>query len=162
MNDLLERTEAYYTLIKSCKNVQDAVKVSDLLDNIERCIQQEGLNNKYGIIESYEAYMNITQYKSIYDLIYNPKDTIIVDVGCGIGLQQVIFSDCYRYIGIDLHEAEKICDNAEIYTGSAEDILPTLKLESYKNVYGISVLCGICFENVAEAMKRRFRKLIII
>ena len=121
--------------------------------------------DKYGCVELYEAMVSIPTYQSIHDMLM--PDSIVVDCGCGQGIQQVLFKDCYKYIGIDIiPNFRKICDNATFIQGRVEDVLPTLDLPKLefksRDVYGISVLCGMCFMNVNKAMKEKFERIIIV
>ena len=117
---------------------------------------------KYGVVELYEGMVSIPTYKTIRDLITFPQDTIIVDCGCGNGFQQIIFKDCYKYIGIDLFKHyTKICNNAEFIQGDICEIIPNMEFEENKTVFGISVLCGMCFMNVNKVMRDKFERIVI-
>ena len=118
--------------------------------------------DKYGVVELYESMVSIPTYKTIRDLITFPEETIVVDCGCGNGFQQIIFKDCYKYIGIDLfNHYSKICSNAQFIQGDVCEILPNLEFKENKTVFGISVLCGMCFMNVNKAMRDKFERIII-
>lgn len=115
---------------------------------------------EYGVVSLQEAYMSAETYSNIRKLISFPKDTIIVDCGCGNALHQVFFNDCYKYIGIDSADNFfQISKNAILYKGLVEDILPEICDEG-KRLIGISVLCGMCFDGVRDAMYKKFTKVI--
>ena len=131
------------------------------MDKINESIKKDGLDTKYGLVSPHEAIMSAQTYYNISKLITFPEETIVVDCGCGEGIQQVFFKHCKKYIGIDWKDTQEvICDNAEFIVGDVADVLPKLELNG-RNI-GISVLCGMCFERVNKAMKEKFTDLIII
>lgn len=116
----------------------------------------------YGVVSLQEAMMSAETYHNIRKLILFPKETIVVDCGCGNALQQVFFNDCYKYIGIDsVDNFFSISENAILLKGTVEEILPKIDDEG-KRLVGVSVLCGMCFENVKDAMFKKFTKVINI
>lgn len=161
MNDVQERHHAWNILVQSC-NMEEYDRLCQVIDKMEKSITTDGINNEYGLVDVYESYMSVPTYKTIRDLIHNPEETIVVDIGCGDGIQQILFKDCYKYIGLDYKNPDKIVDNAEFIKGDITETLPKLEFEPYKNVYGISVLCAMCFGNVEKIMKEKFRKCVII
>lgn len=157
-----------YHFIHNCENLiiqategKEYFKLLKFLEQVDEDIEKHGLENKYGLCESAEAFMSAEAYYNISKLISFPEETIVVDCGCGEALQQLFFKNCKKYIGIDLKDTQaRLCDNAEFIHGDIVKILPDLELKD-KSI-GISVLCAMCFEDVNKAMKEKFNKLIIV
>lgn len=148
-----------YLLAKACNPIEKNRLIKAYHD-IQKEIEYGGLTNKYGVVEVAEAELSAHTYYSISQSICRLEDKIIVDCGCGQGLQQVFFKNAKKYIGIDTQNTFfKICDNSEFIQGEIEEILPTLDL---KDSIGISVLCAMCFPTVNEAMKKYFNELVIL
>ena len=116
----------------------------------------------YGLVSFEEGLMSMQTYCSIRNLITFPKETIVVDCGCNLALQQVLFQDCKQYIGIDFHVmSEPMFKNSILIQGDISDILPALKLDG--SVVGVSVLCCSYFKgDVLKVFKEKFDKLITI
>lgn len=154
-NNSIEHYYLCMDLVVQQMNSQEYSIYANFMDKIKNNLDE------YGLVSPYEAIMSAERYYNISKLITFPEETIVVDCGCGEGIQQVFFKHCKKYIGIDvLNTQEKICSNAEFILGDIRDVLPKLELKG-RNI-GISVLCGMCFEGVNKAMKEKFTDLIII
>ena len=142
-------------LVQHCKTE----KQYELLVNNLNYLQNN--LDKTGLVDVYEAYMSCERYYHISQLILNKKNAVVIDCGCGEGFQQLFFQDCKRYIGIDAVKTQfLLADNASFYLGDVKDILPKLNIDG--DTYGISVLCGMCFDDVRQAMYERFDRVINI
>lgn len=159
MLDFQHNIKCLNLLIESCENTK---QYSSFLNSIS-ILQRDP--SKYGLVDEYEAYMSADRYYNILQLISDPEEAIVVDCGCGEGLQQLLFQNCKKYIGIDIKSTPFVLtSNASFYLGNVKDILPRLEAEGeFRNgeVYCISVLAGMCFSDIKEAMYR-FNKVINI
>lgn len=155
-----EIEELYYLMAKACKNHKEKNK----LDSAYRLIQNDIDNNtidkmKYGLVCVEEAILSAKTYKLISELV-NEND-VIVDCGCGTGLQQVFFSKCKQYIGIDIQDTFiPVVDNAHFIHGDIKEVLNNLKVD--ENYVGISVLCGSVWDEVGKSIRDKFKRVIIL
>ena len=157
MQDFQHMHQCMNILVQNCKTMAQYEQLMDKYNLV--------LNNldKYGLVDIYESYMSVEQYYHISKLITRKSDTIIIDCGCGIGWQQLLFQDYKRYIGIDLQDSMiKIADNATMICGDVELEIPKLISEGLDGeVCAISVLCGAYMTNIKKAMSV-FNKVICV
>jgi hypothetical protein len=98
------------------------------------------------VLTTYGYVCYFKDYIEIANLI--PKDKIVVDVGCGFGVQQVLFRDHKGYIGIQkfkegrncdpgaLVDLKSLTDNATLMQGLLCDIWDKIGItEENKNQY---------------------------
>lgn len=118
----------------------------------------------FGLVDFAEGILCLPIYKNIWNLITMPENTIVVDCGCGCGLQQVLFKHCYKYIGIDtFNHFKKITDNAVFIQGDIAEVLPLLAEDSEHRYLGVSVLCTSVFGGASmAAFKEKFNYFISI
>ena len=165
-NNLYEYEEYQYLMAKACKTEDEKRALINAYITIMQDIENSaGCHNKYGLVDVTEAIMSAVQYKAISKLISKPENTIIVDCGCALGLQQVFFNNCYKYIGIDISPEDcffKICENAEYISGDITNILPSFEFEKGYDYVGISILCGSIWSKVGKCIKENFNKCVII
>ena len=83
------------------------------------------------------------------------KDTVIIDFGCAYMPQAYWFTDCKKYIGIDLPFRNNVrfkTDNSELYLMSGQkfikNILPTLDLDMEK----VIAICSYVPDEELEQM----------
>ena len=157
MLDFQHNMKCLNLLVEHCKGMHQYKNLLNSLDYIQKHL------DKLGLVDEYEAYMSADRYYNILQLISDPEEAIVVDCGCGEGLQQLLFQNCKRYIGIDIKSTPFVLTpNASFYLGNVKDILPRLEAEGeFKNgeVYCISVLAGMCFLDIKEAMYK-YNKVI--
>ena len=91
-------------LVNEAAEIELSNKLQLCYDTIYQDIEENGLDNKYGLVELFEALMSAETYYNISKLIIFPEKTVVVDCGCNAGIQQVFFKNCYKYIGMDIHE----------------------------------------------------------
>ena len=117
-----------------------------------------------GLVDVSEALMSLPQYYHISKLwSYASEKIIVVDCGCGHAIQQVLFKDYYKYIGIDgsnHYKREKIVNNVEFIHGSIDEVLPLIEAPKGCDLFGVSVLC--CSYQGSEEFKKKFRYLVTI
>lgn len=158
MFDFQHESKCMDILIQHCKDFKQYHSLLNSLKTVENKLEDHGL------VDPYEAYMNIERYYHISQLILNKPNVIVIDCGCGIGFQQLLFQDCKRYIGIDLqNNAFVLTDNALFCMGSVDKVIPQLREENKLEgeVYCISVMAGMCFEDIRNTMYQ-FNKVINI
>lgn len=154
MRALYENEENYYLLAKAC-SPKEKERLTQAYIDIDKNLENHGL------VCVAEGILSATTYKAISELITIPERTTVIDCGCCLGLQQVFFHDCKRYIGIDMSNSfYKISDNAEFIQGDIREVLPTLQIDN--NTVGISVLCGSVWEDIGKVIRSKFNKLIIV
>lgn len=83
-------------LVVQQMNSQEYSIYANFMDKIKNNLEE------YGLVSPYEAIMSAERYYNISKLITFPEETIVVDCGCGEGIQQVFFKHCKKYIGIDV------------------------------------------------------------
>ena len=159
MRVFYELEENEYLMAKACKSAEEKGKLINAYNLIQKDCEKSLEEMKYGLVCPAEAILSATTYKNISEII--PKNNIVVDCGCHIGLQQVFFNEHKKYIGIDIRDVFiPISDNAEFICGDIIDVLP--KLEVDDSCYGISVLCGSVWENAGKAIKEKFNHIILV
>ena len=160
MSITYEIEELYYLMAKACRDSKEKNK----LDKAYRLIQKDIENNsidklKYGLVCVEEAILSAKTYKLISELV--GEEDIVVDCGCATGLQQVFFSKCKQYIGIDIHDTFiPVVDNAHFIQGDIVEVLNNLKVG--ENYVGISVLCGSVWDDVGKSIRDKFKRVIIL
>ena len=156
MDEIREELEIEQ-LIANALNWTEYNKYQKYIEYISNNLEENSL------VDTIEALMSIPEYYHISKLITTPKETIVVDCGCGHGIQQILFKDCYKYIGIDrtnFYKREKIVDNAEFIIGDIDNVLPKLEAEKGYKLFGISVLC--CSYFGSKEFKNKFNYLVSI
>ena len=118
----------------------------------------------YGLVDFTEALLSMDTYSNIRKLITFPEKTIVVDCGCGLALQQVMFQDCKGYIGIDTSiESDPMFSGCTLIKGDIGDVLNNLELGQRNQLLGVSVMCCSCFkDDILEAFKAKFDRMITI
>lgn len=137
--------------------------------DVQKKVQDDIINNslvdlKYGLVAFEEALFSIPRYKAVSEMISFPEKTVVVDCGCCLGVQQVFFSNCKQYIGIDICSyMEKICDNATFIRGDIAEVLDTLEFEDGLDYFGVSILCCSCFGGeILQKFKDKFDTLVSV
>lgn len=149
MLDFQHNNHCLNLMVQNCKTVEQYTLLVQHLNELNNRLDQEGL------VDVYEAYMSVDRYYTISKLILNKEDIIVVDCGCGHGLQQLFFQDCKRYIGIDVTTFPiMLTDNCTFIKGNVKDVIPRLKEEGRLDgeVICISVLAGMCFPEIRDTM----------
>ena len=95
-----------------------------LFDYLDYIYGQTDVHLSYGYVCYYKDYIKIAREI--------PKDKIIVDVGCSFGLQQLLFKEHKRYIGIQkfkegINAGAEYKANFSILTDNAEIIQKRFK-----------------------------------
>ena len=156
MSDFQHENKCLNILVQHCRTQEQYGRMLNYL-----CTMQKDPKN-FGLVGAYEAYMSTDRYYNISQLISDRETAVVVDCGCGEGLQQLLFQDCKRYIGIDIVSTPiLLTDNALFYQGNVKDVLPSLEEKGVLkgDVYCISVLAGMCFPDIREAMYK-YNKVI--
>ena len=172
VTDLTEQRHILNEYIKD-ENKHKIEEIKDYINNTD------GMEHGYICFE--ELILSLQTYKKIRELLEWKKErVVIVDCGCSYGIQQILFYDFYKYIGIDKHPAIKdewkiLQDNASIFTGSTETVLDSVitkikkdlerdnKREQDVKIVGISVLCHSYFKGQGlEKFKEVFDFMICI
>jgi hypothetical protein len=132
---------------------------SDMRDFIEETLAHEAKVGGMGIGPDWlgfiDDYYRIAQYASGLEL-----RTVIVDVGCGAGLQQVFFRDFAGYIGIDqwLPDCVKpINSNARFIEGNFAELVSSGKFVIEENMFGIANM-SLLYQAGNEASVQAFRR----
>lgn len=156
-----------YTDIRSEKKIKEIKNFIDTTDG-----------NKTGYICFAESILSLPTYKKIRDLTSLEREkTIIIDCGCGLGIQQILFKDYYKYIGIDVHKILKdswqlLQSNTLFYNGTTETVLDQVirdikdemrETNRKLDIVGVSVLCHAYFKGQGlEKFKEVFDYMICI
>lgn len=96
-----------------------------------------------------------------------PYDSVIVDVGCSIGLQHVLFKDYKKYIGIDIHNTHQkaFTPNAEFIINEFTQALEMLDQYDPKELFGIANMSLAYWpgkdNEILNAFKAKFGKMFI-
>jgi hypothetical protein len=120
------------------EEIRKLFKYLDYIYRLDNCL------TSYGYVCYYKDYIDIA------DLI--PKDKIVVDVGCGFGLQQILFRNHKHYYGINKFKEGKNCnigalinldtitDNTTVMQGMFKDIWQQTGIteENKDQYFGIS------------------------
>ena len=117
--------------------MNEIIKLFEYLDYIYRLTDA---NVRYGAVCYFKDYTELA--------LKIPKDKIVVDVGCSFGVQQILFKDHKKYIGIQkfregintnigfIPQFQIITDNAEIWEGEFREVWKRLGItEENKNDY---------------------------
>lgn len=155
MREIKRQLEIENIIVNAC-NEEEYNRYQNYITYLQEHLEENSL------VDVAEALMSIPTYYHISKLITFPEKTIVVDVGCGQGIQQVVFKDCYKYIGIDCcnHDMARIIDNAEFIFGDMNEVLPKIKEEQGYELFGVSVLCCTCFGS--EEFKKKFHRFVSI
>ena len=142
--------------------IANACTYNEYIKYEEYCKYLQEHLEENSLVEVAEALMSIPIYYHISKLITFPEKTIVVDVGCGQGIQQLVFKNCYKYIGIDCcnHDMARIIDKAEFIFGDMNEVIPQIKEEKGYELFGVSVLCCTCFGS--EEFKKKFHRFVSI
>ena len=156
MKDDLETISEDYRLLWSKCTEEQKQKIYQIRENVRKNPA------KYGLVAFEEAVMCLSKYNKIRELVSFPKETRIIDCGCGEGLQQVLFQDCRAYIGIDLnHKPKSLNPNCTFIQGNIKDVLNELTIT--RKDFGISVLCcSYSQDDVLDVFKQKFTKFVSI
>mgnify|MGYP001597436061 CR=1 FL=1 len=118
--------------------------IKKLFEYLDYIYHLDGVQTGYGYVCYYKDYIGIA------DLI--PKDKIVVDVGCSFGIQQLLFKDHKRYIGIQKFREGENCqigfkpnfmtliDNAVMIDGVFKEVYQQLEItdENRDQFFGIA------------------------
>ena len=155
MREIKRQLEIENIIVNNC-NEEEYNKYQNYTKYLQEHLEENSL------VDAVEALMSIPTYYHISKLITFPKNTIVVDVGCGQAIQQILFKNCYKYIGIDNfnYNNQKIVNNVEFMFGDMNEILPTIHEEKGYDLFGISVCC--CSYFGLEEFKKKFRYFVSI
>lgn len=107
-------------------------------------------------------------FENVYEKVkeHCTKDTIVIDLGCSYMAQAYWFTDCQKYIGVDLPFMNNVkfrTDNSEVYLMSGQkfikEILPTLDLDM-ENV--IAVCSYVPDEELQQMVAKSFKYNYVI
>lgn len=157
-----DEIKGYYRILYSYCTQEQRRQIYQLRKRINFNINSDPFY--YGLVDFSEALTSMDIYSNIRKLITFPEKTIVVDCGCGLALQQVIFQDCKGYVGIDLNiEGDLICSNCTLIKGDIAKVLNTLDFGQQNRLLGVSVFCCSCFkDNILTAFKEKFDRLITV
>ena len=156
MNEIKRQLEIENIIVNNC-NEEEYNKYQNYITYLQEHLEENSL------VDVAEALMSIPTYYHISKLITFPEKTIVVDVGCGQAIQQILFKNCYKYIGIDNfnYNNQKIVNNVEFMFGNMNKILPTIhEEEKGYDLFGVSVLC--CSYFGLEEFKKKFNRFVSI
>ena len=154
MKDFQEYKEIESLIAQACNNFDEYHKYLIAKDNINLHLDD------YGFISFEDAIMSCKQYYYMSKLIAFPEKTVVIDCGCCVGIQQVFFNKCKKYIGIDmLNNFQKISSNAEFICGDMKEVLKNIDTDKFYTI-GISNMCCSYFEDTMPIFKKKFNKLI--
>ena len=141
---------------------------------------EDAMNTGYLCFD--EAILSLPTYKKIRELLESRKErTIIVDCGCGWAIQQLLFKDFYKYVGIDVYKVDNekmmdnrvLQDNTVLYTSATEEILSKVVKELKEeierdcienaDIVGVSLLCHAYFGGDGlDSFKENFNYMVCI
>lgn len=107
-------------------------------------------------------------FEDVYEEVkkHCSKDTVVIDLGCAYMPQAYWFTDCKKYIGVDLSFKNNVrfkTDNSELYLMSGQkficEVLPTLDLEM-ENV--IAICSYVPDEELQQMTARTFKYNYVI
>lgn len=112
-----------------------------------KLIPKEELDRVFTESETASAEMDCTFlcFENVYMKVkeHCSKDTVIIDLGCAYAPQSYWFTDCKKYIGVDLPFGNNIrfaTPNSEFYIMSGQrfidEVLPTMNLD-FENVIAV-------------------------
>ena len=154
--DLKQHHQNMFLLKSACRDFHQECMLEDYIDQLE---------HEDEFFDEMELFLSMERYWHISQLIIQPEYTIIVDCGCGAGIQQLFFQNCKMYIGVDsAFKGRKLADNAVLLKDTVENHLSThvypTRLD--QTVIGISVWCAANNESVHKAMIEHFERIISI
>lgn len=155
-------------------NIKVITELKDYLDT------EDAMSTGYLCFD--EAILSLPTYKKIRELFeYKKERTIIVDCGCGWAIQQLLFKDFYKYVGIDVYKVDNekmmdnrvLQDNTVLYTAATENILDRVVKELKEeierdcienaDIIGVSLLCHAYFGGDGlDSFKKNFDYMICI
>ena len=153
MREIKRQLEIENIIVNNC-NEEEYNKYQNYTKYLQEHLEENSL------VDAVEALMSIPTYYHISKLITFPKNTIVVDVGCGQAIQQILFKNCYKYIGIDNfnYNNQKIV----IFFKLKNLIFTQFTIHEEKgyDLFGISVCC--CSYFGLEEFKKKFRYFVSI
>lgn len=138
---------------------------ANMRDAINQVLQEEASCGGMGIGPEFlgfiEDYYRLAQYVSKFDV-----RTVIVDVGCCTGLQQVFFSEFAGYIGIDMQlpeSAKPLQANARFIKGEFAQLVKSGEFVIEDNMFGIANMSILYTADPAPALAafKKFKRMLL-
>jgi len=123
-------------------------------------IMQQHMAN--GVDGDIEDYYRLAMYLSRLDL-----RSVIVDVGCGAGMQQVFFKDFAGYVGIDTSKSRTppvLQSNASFLSGDFVELVESGKFTIESHMVGIANASLLYEDDNEEALAlfKQFKRLVLV
>lgn len=106
--------------------------------------------------------LSLPEYSNVVKLLSHFKNWTIVDIGCGVGCQQLLFEGFEKYIGIDLFvQPETVAYNVEMWHGDCKDIIPHI-VPKGNGMVAVSLHAGAYYKDVQDIIKQYFSHIIML